>query len=76
MAFAATRTDESVFGNKRIIFGKFTNDATSGTIATGLNKVDHISCTGATKLIATKGSVAVTIAAESTDGFWMAFGSD
>ena len=76
MAFVATRKEETIFGNKRVIFGTFANDATSGTIATGLNKIDYVACTGATKLIPTKGSVAVTLAATSTDGFWMAFGSD
>lgn len=44
MAFASALVEKTVFGNKRIHKGTFTNDggSTGGDIATGLNRVDHI----------------------------------
>ena len=42
MAFASTRTGTSVFGNKRVSYGTFTNGATDtgGAITTGLSVID------------------------------------
>lgn len=76
MAFAATRTDETIMGNKRVVYGSFTNDATSGTIDTGLNAAEYAQVTGATILAQSAGTLTVTLAATSTSGFWMAWGSD
>lgn len=77
MAFAATKTGESVFGNLRAIYGTYTNDDTSGEVSTGLAKVKFFQCTGATisgEKSGYPGTVELTIAAESTGGFWLALG--
>jgi len=50
MAFTSTITETSVFGNKRVAYGTFTNTSgsTGGDIDTGLNRVDimHLQTTG------------------------------
>lgn len=74
MAFVATRSDETKFGNKRVTFGTFTNDGSSGTIATGLAKCEYAHVTGASVLTQSSGTLTATTSA--TSGFWMAFGSD
>lgn len=44
MAFTTTITNQTVFGNKRVVMGTFVSDggSTGGDIATGLQKVDNI----------------------------------
>ena len=76
MAVAATRKGETIFGNKRVIYGTFTNDATSGTVTTGLHDVEYAEVTGATVLTESAGTLTVTIAATSTSGYWIAIGAD
>lgn len=76
MAFAATRKGETIFGNKRVIYGSFTNDDTSGTITTGLHDVEYAQVTGATVLAESAGTLTVTIASTSTAGYWIAIGAD
>lgn len=74
MAFAATKSGETSMGNLRKVYGSFTNDTTSGTIATGLHNILHAEVTGATVLAASGGTLTVTLAGTSTGGFWSAEG--
>jgi hypothetical protein len=87
MAFASAVSEISVFGNKRIVWGTYTNTggSTGGDIATGLNKVDTIKLqpTGAA-VVASAPSVNETLPLSSGDvtivntanevGQWVAFG--
>lgn len=45
MTFSSSVTDQTVFGDKRIVIGTFTNGATDtgGVFTHGLNKLDHVS---------------------------------
>jgi hypothetical protein len=50
MPFASSRTDRTVFGNKRIEFGTYTSTSgsTGGSIKTGLGQVTHVNLTSTT----------------------------
>jgi hypothetical protein len=50
MPFASARTDRTVFGNKRIVFGTYTSTSgsTGGVIASGLGQVTHVNLTSTT----------------------------
>lgn len=44
MAFTVTSKEETVFGNKRIVTGVYTNtsSSTGGELTTGLNEIIHV----------------------------------
>ena len=85
MALVSSITGQTVFGNKKITYGTFTSDTTTGDITTGLSGVD-------TMMITAKGSSVVAdaptinetfplaggdvtvICTSSTVGFWLAVG--
>ena len=87
MAFAYTIDTQTVFGNKRVIMGTFTNGAgdSGGDIVTGLQVVDFatLQSTGDTVIAAaptineTFPSAPGTLTIVNTaneDGIWMAIG--
>jgi hypothetical protein len=75
MAFVATQTIDTIMGNQRVTAGTYINDATSGTLVTGLRSIKYVEVTGATRLaVNADGTVAVTIPSSGTTGFWKAFG--
>lgn len=84
MAFAYTTTSNTVFGNKRIVFGTFTNGVsdTGGEIATGLTTVDFFIPIGSSLPLTAQvnetlplASGTVTIVTDpDLDGYWMAIG--
>lgn len=87
MAFAYTKTQETVFGNKKVIWGTFTNGGsdTGGDIETGLTNCDGLIIqqtgsavtTGAPVVNETfpvaGGSITVVTDADA-DGVWYAWG--
>ena len=87
MAFAYTITSQTYFGNKKVVYGTFTNGAgdSGGDIVTGLTNCDLLTLqsTGSA-VIATApvvnetfpvagGSVTIVTAANE-DGVWVAYG--
>ena len=87
MAFSATKTGETVFGDKRVTFGTWTGGGdTGGNIDTGLHHVDHMQLTAAGAAIVADaptinetfpiaGSAITIICTSNKDGYWMAFGA-
>lgn len=91
MVFTSTITETSVFGNKRVAYGTFTNTlgSSGGNIDTGLNRVDvmHLQQTGATAAVqgatvnetfplASAIASAVTIVTfADAVGVWIAYGA-
>ena len=84
MAFTTTTSSNTVFGNKRIVFGTFTNDTGSvgGEVATGLTTVDFFMAVSSAGPSATQvnetlplasGTVTIVNTPDDT-GFWMAIG--
>jgi len=87
MAFAYTVDEETVFGNKRIKVGTFTNAGgdTGGDIVTGLNSVEFIQLQHTGSAVAANapavnetlplasGSVTV-VTDDGADGVWFAIG--
>jgi len=76
MAFSYTRRGETIMGNKRVVFGQYTNDGTSGEIATGLNAPDYFSIDGAVAVSESGGTLTAVLTASNAGGSWMAFGDD
>lgn len=78
MAFAKTETHCTVFGDKRVKMGGYTQASgdTGGAIATGLNNVIYFEATAATVVSNSSGTVTITTADPGTDavGFWIAIG--
>jgi len=86
MAFTYTVSGRTIFGNKRFVWGTFTNTATStgGDITTGLNRVEAFwTQTKSDGAAATEVGInetfpiatAVTIVtAQYIDGYWFALG--
>lgn len=88
MAFSSTITETTVFGNKRVAYGTFTNGGsdTGGDIETGLNRVDfiHLQVTGSAvdanspavneTFPLASGNVTIVTTAD-TDGIWVAYGN-
>lgn len=84
MAFSYTVTSNTVFGNKRIVFGSFTNGVsdTGGEVATGLKTVDFFIPIGSSLPLTAQinetfplSSGNVTIVTDpDLDGYWMAIG--
>ena len=79
MAFASTVSDVTVFGNKRIAFGEFTQISgdTGGAIATGLSSLAYFEANYSTNNVDSSGTVTITTAnpGAGQTGFWMAIGS-
>ena len=76
MAFTSTRLGETNMSDKRVMYGKFTNNGTSGTLDTGLHHADCVLVQGATAVTVSGGTATLTLTAGMTDGFWLAFGAD
>lgn len=79
MSFAqGSSTIKSVFGNKRVHFGAFTQESgdTGGVVNTGLRVVECFLCTGMNTHSKTGGAVTVTTLnpGASQAGFWLAIG--
>jgi hypothetical protein len=90
MAFTSTKIGESVFGNKRVVYGKYVNDggSTGGDINTGLHHCDMMLLTAWGSSIvadaptvnedlssAIDGSAVTIIATANSSGYWMAIGA-
>lgn len=78
MAFSSSQTADTVFGNKRVTIGTYTQESgdTGGAIATGLSTIEYFDATGATKVSNSSGTVTITTADPTEDqtGYWMAVG--
>lgn len=82
MAFSSSVTTSTIAGNKRLVFGTFTNADTDsgGSITTGLKVVDWFglfptSHVGATDAKVTISAGTVTLVTDNgLDGTWMAIG--
>lgn len=78
MAFAATITAQTVFGNFKVNMGTYTqgNGDTGGAVTTGLASVKFFQATGATKQATSGGAVTITTADPGDDatGYWLAIG--
>lgn len=76
MGFVATKTGETVMGNKRVVHGAYTNDTTGGDIATGLHHVEHFSVDGCVSSSVSGGTITVVMTASNAGARWMAWGED
>lgn len=78
MAFSYSVSGESVFGNKRVKYGTYTqgNGDTGGAIVTGLSEVDNFDATAALTVSNSSGTVTITTAdpTATVTGYWKAFG--
>lgn len=79
MAFASTIKASTVFGDRRVNFGQFTQVSgdTGGAINTGLGSIDYFAASYATNSVNASGVVTITTAdpGGSQSGYWMAIGS-
>jgi len=84
MALTQTITKQTVMGDRKVVYGTFTTDTTSGTIYTGLQQVEHFSLqhTGSAAVaespsvnetIPCDGSVAI-VNTSAKSGLWIAIG--
>ena len=85
MAFTTTTSSNTVFGNKRIVFGTFASDSGTlgGDVVTGLSAVDFFTTAiGSVPTVPvqvnevfplTSGTVTIATGPNDT-GFWMAIG--
>ena len=78
MAFAATITEKTIMGNKRVYMGQYTQASgdTGGAITTGLKRIEYFDATGATKVTNASGVVTIVTAdpGAAQTGYWMAIG--
>jgi hypothetical protein len=88
MAFAAVVKQTTVFGNKRIVMGTYTNSSsTGGDITTGLSLVEAIflqpvdssvianaAVINETLPLANDGGVVTIVTTNNENGIWMAYG--
>jgi hypothetical protein len=86
MAFSASKTAESVFGNFRVTYGTWTGGGdTGGNINTGLRLVNFMQLTAKGSSIVADaptinetfpvdGSAVTIIVTSNTDGYWIAYG--
>ena len=87
MAFASTITDETVWGNKRVTFGTFTNGGgdSGGNIDTGLEICEAIQLTHSGSAVVASaavvnetlpvaGSAVTVVTVAGADGYWVAWG--
>ncbi len=79
MAFASTKKFTTVFGNKRITVGQFTQGSgdTGGAIATGFGAIDYFEASGSVDNADSDGTVTITTAdpGAAQVGYWLAIGS-
>lgn len=79
MAFAATTKAQTVFGNKRVHYGQFTQASgdTGGAIATGLASIDYFDASYMSASSNSSGTVTITTAdpGGAQTGYWMAIGA-
>ena len=79
MAFAKTTKFETVFGNKKIRCGQFTqgNGDTGGAIATGFSSIDYFDASYMTAASDSDGTVTITTADPlgAQTGYWIAIGA-
>jgi len=78
MAFAATTEFVTVFGDKKVAVGQFTQASgdTGGAIATGLSNLAFFSASYMTASSDSSGTVTITTAdpGAAQTGYWMAIG--
>ena len=87
MAFASAVTARTIFGDKRIVYGTFTNGAadTGGNVETGLRRVEsfHATHTGAAVVASAPavnetfpldGGAVTIVTVANADGVWFAVG--
>ena len=81
MALSASITQETVFGNMRILMGTYTKDTgdTTGTLTLGLNGVFYVEANSSTAAIAVgaswaSGTLTFYGASGDTGGYWIVFG--
>ena len=85
MAFTSAITGKTVFGNKRVHFGTWTTDTTTGDIDTGLRSCEAFFMQiNATSIVAdaptvnetfpVAGSAVTIIVTSGADGYWLAVG--
>lgn len=82
MAFAAAVTDQTVYGNHRVVVGTYTNGEadSGGAITTGLNYIFEFNTTvtghvGATlPKVTISGGTATLVTDNGADGTWVARG--
>lgn len=86
MAFSASKTGDSVWGNKRITYGTYTGGGTTGgDINTGLHICEGIFLTPkgssivadaptVNETLPVAGSAVTIIVTNNTDGYWWAIG--
>lgn len=79
MAFSATITGSTVFGNKRIVYGTYAqgDGDTGGAVDTKLGAIAYFEATAATDISVSGGVATVTTAdpGGDVDGFFMAIGA-
>jgi hypothetical protein len=79
MAFVSTIKAQTVFGNKRVHFGQFTQASgdTGGEIATGLASLDYFDASYMTASANDAGDVTITTANPGANqtGYWIAIGA-
>ena len=79
MAFASTVKSNTVFGNKRVVFGQFTQASgdTGGAIATGLSSLAYFDASYMVASSDSSGTVTITTAdpLAAQTGYWMAIGA-
>ena len=79
MAFAKTVKFVTVFGNKRVAVGQFTqgDGDTGGAIATGLSSIDYFDASYMTDASDSSGTVTITTAdpGAAQTGYWIAIGA-
>ena len=84
MAFSSAITGKSVFGNKVITYGTYTNSSSSGgDIDTGLKLCESIhlqpgggaaSTSAVNETLPIDGSAVTIVTASNVSGYWFAFG--
>lgn len=87
MSITITKVGESVFGDKRVVYGKYVCDGgdSGGEITTGLLHIDMMQVTAAGSSIVAdaptinetfplSGGDATIICTANSSGYWMAFG--
>lgn len=79
MAFASTVKFTTIFGNKRVTFGQFTQVSgdTGGAIVTGFSAIDYFNATPCTKATNAAGTVTIVTSdpGEAQTGYWFAVGA-
>jgi len=79
MAFARTVSSKTVWGNKRVVLGEFTqgNGDTGGAVDTTLSTVEYFDASYMTNASDSSGTVTITTADPGTSqtGWWIAIGT-